>query len=84
MFFDDTNIYVSARCWDSHPERMVANEMRRDTNQLRQNDTFAVPFDTYHDRRNVTCSTPTRSAALPTARSPMRTRRTSTGTRLGS
>src|SRR5262245_25122588 len=31
IFFDDDNIYVSARCWDSHPERMVANEMRRDT-----------------------------------------------------
>ena len=26
--------------------------MRRDTNQLRQNDTFAVLFDTFHDRRN--------------------------------
>jgi len=53
VFFDDTNIYVSARCWDTHPERMVANEMRRDTTQLRQNDTFAVLFDTYHDRRNA-------------------------------
>src|SRR5512143_3710086 len=21
VFFDDNNIYVSARCWDSHPER---------------------------------------------------------------
>ena len=31
VFFDDDNIYVSARCWDTHPERMVANEMRRDT-----------------------------------------------------
>ena len=53
VFFDDNNIYVSARCWDTHPERMVANEMRRDTNQLRQNDTFSVLFDTYHDRRNA-------------------------------
>jgi Domain of unknown function (DUF5916)/Carbohydrate family 9 binding domain-like len=52
ILFDNDNIYVSARCWDTHPERMVANEMRRDTNQLRQNDTFAVLFDTYHDRRN--------------------------------
>ena len=26
--------------------------MRRDTSQLRQNDTFAVLFDTFHDRRN--------------------------------
>jgi hypothetical protein len=52
VFFDADTIYVSARCWDSHPERMVANEMRRDTTQLRQNDTFGVLFDTFHDRRN--------------------------------
>jgi hypothetical protein len=52
VFFDDDTIYVAARCWESRPERRVANEMRRDTNQLRQNDTFAVLFDTFHDRRN--------------------------------
>jgi hypothetical protein len=51
--FDDTDIYVSARVWDSAPEsEWVANEMRRDTNQLRQNDTFGVMFDTFYDRRN--------------------------------
>ena len=52
IFFDDRNIYVSARCYESHPERRVANEMRRDTVQLRQNDHFAVLFDTFHDKRN--------------------------------
>ena len=30
VFFDDNNIYITARCWDSHPERMIINEMRRD------------------------------------------------------
>jgi hypothetical protein len=52
VIFDDDQIYVAARCWESQPDRRVANEMRRDTNQLRQNDTFAVLFDTFHDRRN--------------------------------
>lgn len=53
LFFDADNIYVSARCWDSAPpSQWVANELRRDTNQLRQNDTFSVMFDTFHDRRN--------------------------------
>lgn len=53
LLYDDENIYVSCRCWDSAPpERWVANEMRRDTNQLRQNDHFGVLFDTFHDRRN--------------------------------
>jgi hypothetical protein len=52
IFFDDDHIYISARNFESHPERRVANEMRRDTNQLRQNDTFGVMLDTFHDKRN--------------------------------
>ena len=52
IFFDADNIYVAARCWETQPSRRVANEMRRDTSQLRQNDTFLVMFDTFHDRRN--------------------------------
>jgi uncharacterized membrane protein YgcG len=51
--FDDVNVYVLAQCWDSAPEsEWIANEMRRDGNQLRENDTFSVTFDTFHDRRN--------------------------------
>ena len=51
--FDDTNIYVGARLWDSAPEsEWVANEMRRNATQLRENDTFGVLFDTFYDRRN--------------------------------
>ena len=53
IMFDETNVYVAARIWDSAPEsEWVANEMRRDTSQLRQNDTFTVFFDTFYDRRN--------------------------------
>jgi hypothetical protein len=51
--FDHENIYVFARVWDSAPgSEWVANELRRNTNQLRQNDTFGVMFDTFYDRRN--------------------------------
>ena len=52
VFFDDDTLYVAARCWDSQPERMVANEMRRDSNALVQNENFSVVLDTFHDRRN--------------------------------
>ena len=53
VMFDSNYIYVTARCWDSAPpSQWVANEMRRDTNQLRQNDIFGVGFDTFYDRRN--------------------------------
>ncbi len=54
IFFDAANLYVAARIWDSAPpSEWVANELRRDTRQLRQNDTFAVILDTFYDRRNA-------------------------------
>ena len=35
--FDGDNIYVAARCWDrAPPDKWIANELRRDTNQMRQ------------------------------------------------
>ena len=51
--FDESNIYVGARMWDSAPESdWVANELRRDIGQLMNNDNFGVAFDTFYDRRN--------------------------------
>ena len=53
VFFDDDNLYISARNFESVPEsEWVANEMRRDTMQLRSNDSFSVMLDTFLDRRN--------------------------------
>ena len=52
LLYDDRNVYVTARCWSTDPDRIVANEMRRDSFALFQNDNFAVLFDTFHDRRN--------------------------------
>ena len=53
VMFDGDNIYVAAKCWDTAPpEKWIANELRRDTNQMRQNDHFGVGFDTFYDRRS--------------------------------
>ena len=53
VLFDDENIYIAARCYDTAPpDEWVANEMRRDVIQLRQNDSFSVLLDTFYDRRN--------------------------------
>ena len=53
VLFDDDQIYVSFRCWDSAPEsRWVANEMRRDNFGVFQNESIGIMFDTFHDRRN--------------------------------
>ena len=51
--FDAENVYVTARCWDSAPPaQWVANDYRRDSFQMKQNDTFGVSFDTFFDHRN--------------------------------
>ena len=53
VMFDENNIYVAARMWDSAPESdWVANELRRDVRQTMNNDNFGIAFDTYYDRRN--------------------------------
>ncbi|MDA0328469.1 MAG: DUF5916 domain-containing protein [Gemmatimonadetes bacterium] len=52
--FDDDNVYVSAKVWDTAgPDGWIANEMRRDSEQIRQNDNFGVFLDTYYDRRTA-------------------------------
>ena len=51
--FDERNIYVSVRAFESQPDRMVVNEMRRDSFQLFQNENFQFAFDTFYDRRNA-------------------------------
>ena len=52
VFFDDEHVYIVGRCWETHPERIVANEMRRDNFGIVQNDNFAWSFDTFFDKRN--------------------------------
>jgi hypothetical protein len=52
--FDTANLYVAARVWDSLGEAgWIANEMRRDSTQLRSNDSFGIYLDTFLDRRNA-------------------------------
>ena len=45
ILFDDRNVYLAARCWDSHPERMVTNEMTRDARNMWSNASLAVVFE---------------------------------------
>jgi hypothetical protein len=53
VMFDNDNMYVGARMWESQPDRMVVNEMRKDSANVFQNETFSFIFDTFHDRRNA-------------------------------
>src|SRR5712691_3906847 len=47
--FDRDSLYVSVRCWESQPERMIANEMRRDGTNLYQNEYIGIVLDTFYD-----------------------------------
>ena len=52
IFFDDDTLYVSARCWDSRPERLVISELRRGNVGIARGDNLTVVLDTFYDRRN--------------------------------
>ncbi len=51
--FDSKNVYVSFRCWESQPDKIVATEMRRDGAIIfTGDDSVLFQFDTFYDRRN--------------------------------
>lgn len=52
ILYDARNIYIGARCRDSQPHRIMANDMRRDGSNVSQNDNISVIIDTFHDRRS--------------------------------
>jgi hypothetical protein len=50
--FDRDNVYVSLRAFESQPDRMIVNDMRRDGGSIGQNESFGISLDTFYDRRN--------------------------------
>ena len=52
LAFDDDYVYVSVRASESRPDRMIVNEMRRDSGSTWQNEHVGISFDTFNDRRN--------------------------------
>ena len=59
-------LYIAARRWDSHPEREVANELRRDNGNILGNENFTFVIDPLHDRRNGYLFQTNRSARCAT------------------
>ena len=52
VFFDDQNVYFTGRMFMSQPDRLKANEMRRDSINLLKNEFLGVTLDTMFDRRS--------------------------------
>jgi hypothetical protein len=64
VLFDDDNIYISCRCLDQNPDRIVANDMRRDSSGTGGQDNLTVAFDTFNDQRSGFMFTLTASGGL--------------------
>lgn len=51
VLYDAKNLYVGVWCYDDHPDKIVASQMKRDFN-YGTDDNFQIIIDTYGDRRN--------------------------------
>ena len=53
ILYDDKKLYFGFIFFDSEMDKIVANDMRRDSDGLRSNDYGFLLLDTYNDRRNA-------------------------------
>ena len=52
ILYDAENIYFGFTCFDSDVSKIIANDMRRDAQQLHENDNVFLILDTYNDKRS--------------------------------
>jgi hypothetical protein len=53
ILFDDDNLYFAGYFFDSHPERIIANELRHDSSNIfNGGDSITLVLDTFYDHRN--------------------------------
>jgi hypothetical protein len=52
LLYDENNIYISAICYDSEPDKLVIESLNQDF-ETHNSDVFAVTFDTFFDRSNA-------------------------------
>ncbi|HYU34144.1 MAG TPA: DUF5916 domain-containing protein [Thermoanaerobaculia bacterium] len=50
--YTPTTLYIGLRCFDAHPDQIVAKEMEYD-GRLFRDDSVIVVLDTFHDHRNA-------------------------------
>ena len=53
IFFDDSNLYISMLLHETHPERRIGTELRRDAQGLTNDDNIMLVIDTFYDRHNA-------------------------------
>jgi hypothetical protein len=53
ILHDGSNLYFGVHAFDSAPDQVVATEMRRDGNQILEEDSFQLILDTFKDSRSA-------------------------------
>lgn len=51
VLYDENNIYIGITCFDSEPDKIIHNELKRDGN-IESDDNVAIILDTYRDFRS--------------------------------
>jgi len=51
IMMDDRNFYFGITCYDSEPDKVISNEMKRDA-RLFNNDNIEIFLDTFNDKKN--------------------------------
>lgn len=52
VLYNDDNLYIGIYCFDSEPEKLIANQLQRDFPWWTQ-DNMNIVLDTYNDKRNA-------------------------------
>jgi len=52
ILYSRDRLFIGVICYDSQPDRIIANIKRRDSKDILQNDHIRIMLDTFHDRRN--------------------------------
>ena len=52
FLYNEKNLYIGVKCYDSEPDKIIAREMRRDA-IVDDDDYFEIVLDTYHDHRSA-------------------------------
>ncbi|SVD83056.1 uncharacterized protein METZ01_LOCUS435910, partial [marine metagenome] len=53
VLYDESNLYVGVRAFDSESNAIIASEMRRDSDRLLDEDNFQIILDTFNDSRSA-------------------------------
>ena len=51
FLYDEDNLYVGARCWDSDPHHLTVHELKQDF-ESREEDVLAILIDSLHDEQS--------------------------------